>query len=308
MRVALLAFTLAATVLCVSPGAEAQVSRVPGTRVSLTPPDGFSPAQQYPGFESNDPAGSIMVTELPVPSAEMIRSMTAPSLAAKSMTLVSAVDIPVNARPARLLHIRQKAGSRELMKWILVAGEAAITFMVVGTYEPSSPDTGESIRRALLTTQWHSVSPDPFEGLSFRIKASGKLKLAGRVSNMLMFTESGRPGTPGSTEALFLAGHSIGRGQIGDVKAFAESRAKQTALIKNMTGVTGRQIQIGGLDAYEIEADATDSRNDAPMRFYQVIALDDSGYFILQGVTRRERASAIMPEFRSLTSSFSLAP
>jgi hypothetical protein len=121
-----------------------------------------------------------------------------------------------------------------------------------------------------------------------------------------MFTESGKPGTPGSTEALFLAGHSIGRGQIGDVKAFAESRAKQTALIKNMTGVTGRQIQIGGLDAYELEADATDSRNGAPMRFYQVIALDDSGYYILQGVTRRERASAMMPEFRSLTSSFAL--
>jgi hypothetical protein len=274
----------------------------------LTPPAGFSPAGQYPGFESSDPAGSIMVTELPVAAADMIRSMTGPSLAAKGMMLVSSVDVPVNARPARLLHIRQKASSRDVMKWILVAGEPAITFMVVGTYEASSPETGASIRRALLTTQWHAASPDPFEGLPFRIKPSNALKLAGRVSNMLMFTESGKPGTPGSTEALFLAGHSIGSGQISDVKAFAESRARQTALIKNIARVTGRHIQIAGLDAYELEADGTDSRNGAAMRIYQVIALDDSGYYILQGVTRRERASAVMPEFRSLASSFSLAP
>jgi hypothetical protein len=306
MRIAFLALALWTMSLCVSPATFAQVPRVPGTRVSLSPPEGFSPAQQYPGFESSDPAGSIMVTELPVPAAEMMRSMTASGLATQGMTLVSSADISLNARAARLLNVRQKAAARDVMKWILVTGETTVTFMLVGTYEASSPETGESIRRALLTTQWHTTSPDPFEGLSFRIKASGKLKLAGRVSNMLMFTESGKPGTPGSTEAMFLAGHSIGSGRIGDVKAFAETRAKQTALIRNLTGVMGRQIQIGGLDAYEIEADATDARNDVPMRLYQVIALDDSGYFILQGLTRRDRAQAMMPEFRSLTSSFAL--
>lgn len=294
--------------LGVSAVVDAQVSRVPGTRVSLVSPEGFLPALQYPGFESTHPVGSIMVTELPVSSAEMIRSMTASALATKGMTLVSSSGVSVNARPARLLQVRQKAASRGVMKWILVAGETKTTFMLVGTYEESSPTTGESIRRALLTTQWQSVAPGPFEGLPFRVTASARLKLAGRVSNMVMFTESGRPGAPGSTEALFLAGHSIGRGQIGDVKAFSESRAKQTTLLKNITGIAGRPIQISGLDAYELEADAIDTRNGGPMRLYQVIAPDDAGYFILQGISRRERAGDMMPEFRSLVSSFSLVP
>ena len=152
------------------------------------------------------------------------------------------------------------------------------------------------------------MAPGPFEGLPFRITASTRLKLAGRVSNMVMFTESGRHSAPGSTEALFLAGHSIGRSQISDVKAFAEARAKQTTLLKNITGMAGRPIQLGSLDAYELEAEAIDTRDGRPMRLYQVIAPDDTGYFILQGISRRERAGDMLPEFRALTSSFSLVP
>lgn len=306
MRIVPSALIVCAT-LSVPPILGAQVTRVPGTRVSLKPPEGFTAARLYPGFESTDPVGSIMVTELPVPSTEMIASMTASGLASQGMTLLSSMDMSINARPARLLSVRQKTTTQDVMKWILVTGEPTVTFMIVGTYQESSP-AGESIRRALLTAMWQSAPPGPFEGLHFRIKPSARLKLAGRVSNMVMFTESGRPGTPGSTEAMFLAGHSIGGNQIGDVKMFAEARAKQTALIKNMTGVTGRSIQLGGLDAYELEADATDARNGGAMRLYQVIAPDESGYFILQGITRRDRARDMVQEFRLLTSSFSLVP
>ena len=124
---------LSAMWLGVSAVVDAQVSRVPGTRVSLVSPEGFLPALQYPGFESTNPAGSIMVTELRVSSAEMIRSMTASALAAKGMTLVSSSEVSINGRPARLLQVRQKAASQEVMKWILVAGETTTAFMLVGT-------------------------------------------------------------------------------------------------------------------------------------------------------------------------------
>ena len=67
----------------------AQGVRVPGTKVTLTPPDGFSLAQQYPGFEREVDQASIMVTELPGPAAEMIRVMTKEALAGRGMVLVA---------------------------------------------------------------------------------------------------------------------------------------------------------------------------------------------------------------------------
>ena len=93
---------------------------------------------------------------------------------------------------------------------------------------------------------------------------------------MLMFTESGTTVTPGSTEALYIAGHSLGQGQITDARAFAESRRKQTDLLTGVTGFTGQSaIRIDGAEGYELEADAIDSRSGRPMRLYQVIIPDD---------------------------------
>jgi hypothetical protein len=120
---------------------------------------------------------------------------------------------------------------------------------------------------------------------------------------MVVFTESGTTGSPESTEAMYIAGHSVGKGRMPDVRAFSESRARQTALTKDVTNFTGRPVQVGGLDAYELEADALDARSGRPVRLYQVIIPDETGYFIIQGLTRADRAD-IFPQFRALTESF----
>ena len=48
-----------------------QAVRVPGTGVALVPPEGFSPARRFPGFEHPGLQASIMVSELPSPAADM---------------------------------------------------------------------------------------------------------------------------------------------------------------------------------------------------------------------------------------------
>ena len=284
----------------------AQAVRVPGTSVTLAPPDGFSLAQQYPGFERPEAQASIMVTELPGPAADMIRSMTGPTLAGNGVMLISAGDAVIRDKPARLLHVRQNTTRGEALKWILIAGDTKTTIMIVGTFtEGVAPGVGDVIKQSLLTTSWASSAPsNPFEGLPFRVAATARLKLARRVSNMLMFTESGTAGTPGSTEALYIAGHSLGQGQLGDVRRFSESRARQTTLITGVTNFAGHAIQVGGLDAYELEADAADARSGRAMRLYQVMIPDETGYFILQGLIRADRAGEIVPEFKALTASF----
>ena len=307
LKIRQLGLTVLYVTTAISP-AFAQSMRVPGTSVSLAPPAGFSIAQQYPGFEQPDEQASIMVTELPVAAASMIGSMTAPGLASRGMALISAQDVSIDARPARLLHVSQKTSAGDLRKWILIAGDVKRTAMVVGMFPAdSSSSLADSIRHALLTVSFRVGPPTTqFEGLPFQITATSRLKLAERVSNMLMFTESGTTGSPGSTEALFVAGHSIGRGQIPDVQTFSESRAAQTKLITGLTNVTGHAATAGGRDAWELGADARDARSGRPMRLYQVIIPDETGYFILQGLSSADRAAELLPEFRALTASFRL--
>ena len=283
----------------------AQGVRVPGTKVTLTPPAGFSLAQQYPGFEREADQASIMVTELPGPAAEMIRVMTREALAGRGMDLVASSQQKINGNPARLLNVRQKTSNGDALKWMLIAGDRTMTIMVVGAFPSDSPPaTGSAIQRALLSTSWGAASPDAFEGLLFRVTPTSRLKLARRVSNMIALTESGTMGPPGSSEALYLVGQSLGRGDIGDLRSFAEDRARQTTLTKTVGNFTGRTIRVDDLDAYELEAEAVDARSGAAMRLYQVIVPDETGYFILQGLSGADRATELFAEFRTVTASF----
>lgn len=297
---------LAAVVqLAIGSSSLAQAVRVPGTSVSLAPPAGFVPAQQYPGFEHASEHASIMVTELPGPAPDMMRAMSREALATRGMALVGAQDVVIDGRPARLLNVRQQTANGDVFKWLLIAGDEGTTIMIVGMFPVTAQkSTGDAIRHALLTMSRGSGIPSAFEGLAFRVTPTARLKLAKRVSNMLTFTESGTMGSPGSTEALYLVGHSIGQGQIGDLQQFSDIRARQTTLIKNLTNVSGRQLLVDGLEAYELGADAIDARTGAAMRLYQVIVPDETGYFIIQGLTRAGTAREMLPEFQTVTASF----
>jgi len=132
-----------------------QSVRVPGTNVTVSPPEGFSLAKHYPGFEWPEAQASIMVTELPGPAVDMMRSITGPTLAGNGVMLISARDAVIREKPARLLHVRQKTPRGEALKWILITGDASTTIMIVGTFtEGVSPGVGDVIKQSLLTTSW----------------------------------------------------------------------------------------------------------------------------------------------------------
>lgn len=122
---------------------------------------------------------------------------------------------------------------------------------------------------------------------------------------MLLLTESGSPGTAGPGEPVYVIGSSISPSAIGDLKTFSEARARKTEQIKDLENLSGREITLGGLAAYELLADAKDVKSGTAMRLYQVIAPDGGGgYFIVQGLVGAEKAAAMLPEFRRVTESF----
>jgi len=280
--------------------------RVPGTTTSLEPPSGFSPAERFPGFQNRELQSSIVVTELPAPAAALIAGMTEEGLASKGMQLLSSSKQQVGGRAAVLLHTAQNAGGTEFLKWMLLTGDETSSVMVVGTFPKSlEAKVGDAIRSALLSASWSKAgSGDSFEGLSFRVTPSSKLKVAGRFMNLLLLSESGSMTQQDPAEAYYVVGPSVSTVPIEDLQAFSETRAKQTAQVKEVQNVQGRAFELGKLRAYELLADAADAKSGLPLRLYQVVALDGDGYVIAQGFVGAARASEMLAEFRSVTESF----
>lgn len=297
---------LAAAIL-LSALAHAAPVAVPGTTVSLDPPKGFIAAERFPGFQREDLGASILVTELPAPAAEMQKAMTKDALASRGMTLHSAQKVVVGGVDSMLLHVGQTANGVEFLKWMLVTGDPSQTVMVVGTFPKTAEATVSApIRKAVLSTiRDAGATADPWAGLPFRIEPKGRLKLARRITNMLILTPDGRIGPGGSPgDPVYVVGESVSAVAVTDVEALSRTRLSQTTQIKDLRNVEGRKLTVGDLSAYELVADATHAQTGDAVRVCQTIALDGRGYVIFLGIVGNAQADAYLPEFRAVTQSF----
>jgi hypothetical protein len=285
----------------------AQPIRVTGTSVALAPPPGFVPSSRFPGFERADLQSSLMVTEVPGPVADVSRGMTAAGLATRGMTLISSTKQLVDGRQALLLKVSQSAGGLMVHKWMIVSGDANRTVMIVGTFpKEHESQIGDAMKDALLTARWAAAAapPDHFEGLSFRVSPTASLKIAGRMSNMLMLTESGQIGPQGPNAAVFVVGTSLAPADLSDLKAFAAARASQTKQLKGLRVSEQGATAIGNEAAYELVAEGTDIKTGRLVTLYQVVLPDPQGYVLMQGMVASTRAATMVPEFRKAAQTF----
>lgn len=288
------------------PGLSAQRTRVPGTAVSVEPPPGFTPAERFAGFQQPATGASIMVTTVPAPVDAIRQGMTAGGLATQGMELVGSESVTVDGGDAVLIHARPRAAGTPFLKWVLVLGDPRSTHLVVGTYPAALADSlGGPVRRAVLSAMRAAAGPaDPFEGLRFRLDPGDRLKLAPRVSSVLMLTLTGAASQGGPGDPFFVAGPSVSAVAVDDLKAFAEQRARRTTAVENLRDLRGEAREVDGLRVYEIVADATDRRSGTPVKLYQAILLEEGGYYVFQGLVGADRAAEYLPEFRRLTGSF----
>jgi hypothetical protein len=288
--------------------ASAQAVRVTGTSVALAPPPGFSSSSRFPGFEREDLQASVMVTEIPGPVAELTRGMTASGLATRGVSLISSTKQLVDGRQALLLKASQQAAGSTFLKWMIVSGDAKTSVMIVGTF-PSSHEAeiGDAMKSSLLSTRWNvaAAPPDPFEGLPFRVSPTAVLKIAGRMSNLLMLTESGQIGPQGTDSAVFIVGSSVAAVDLGDLKQFAALRARQTKQLKGLLVTQEGPATIDGLAGYELVAEGKDSATGRSVTLYQVVLPDGTGYVLMQGLVASVRAAAMVPEFQRVVQTFS---
>lgn len=286
------------------------VERVPGTRVSLAPPEGFTPARAFPGFHRPDAGASILVNELPTPIDAIRPSLTAEVLARGGVTLQEAAETEMAEREAVLLNATQEAMGARFEKWMAVFGDAEGSVMVVATFPQAAAEAlRDPLRQAVLSARWDpALEVDPLEGLPFAFTAHGELAVSGRTSGMVTLTEGGAQGPVAAQDPFIVIGASIAEGDLSDLEGFARHRVTQTAEIQGLGNVRGEAVTVGGLPAYELTADAVDPDSGTPLRVYQLVVADGGRYYLVQAMVGATRAERFLPQFRRVARSLRRAP
>ena len=81
---------------------------IPGTRVSLIPPDGFTRSPRFHDYHLETSAATIMITEFPAPFTESISGFANSSgLAQRGMSVLSRRAVKVGQHEGELINIAQ---------------------------------------------------------------------------------------------------------------------------------------------------------------------------------------------------------
>lgn len=278
---------------------------IPGTKISMVPPDSFELAQKFSGFQHNATGSSIMVAELPAPFQAMTNAFTKEALQANGMELLGKEPITLGTNAGLIFFVRQTANNLVYLKQILVFGDSTHTTMINGIYPEKYKETLEGKIKASLRTAHPSGSfISPEQAAPFEIDVKGTPFTFGNgLSGSLYYVAQDDTQVEGKKSSVIIVGSAIGEVVIGDKKQFALDRLMKMPNGENLKADSIQQVGIDGMDGYEITAHQENSQNEA---FYQLILFDDAGsYYIFVGMAMYNQAQFLVL-FKKIARTFHL--
>ncbi|MEQ8763690.1 MAG: hypothetical protein RL885_07180 [Planctomycetota bacterium] len=277
---------------------------LPESRVRVIRPDGFEDAAGFYGFQQASTGSSVMIATLPAPFAETSRGFTPAGLATQGIELQSRKEIDVVGANGVFLNVEQNAKGIDFEKWIVVFGDQDETTIVTGTFlaEKSSELSGP-LRESVL-----SVRPElkptkrTLGGLGFELSAADSLKPAKGIGKMLLYTKDGVVPMKSPGDPAFIAAPSITAVPIDDLESYAVDRLNQTAKTKIGEIQERGDVEVDGLEGYEIVATGEDDQG-TPLVIYQMLLLNDGSYILMQGLVGDSLADRYLPDFKAMARS-----
>lgn len=282
--------------------------QVPGTSVSISPPEGFVSTDRFPGFMKESTGSSIMVSEIPGPYGEVASGFSDQKrMRAQGMKLLSKSSTKVDNHTAMLLHVEQSAYGTMFKKWLVAVDRTGTTALIVATYpEAQDEQQGESLRVAVLAATFGKPT-DPADTLKFTVKPMAPFQVAKVVGQNMILSPDGRFPLKDANVPFMILGLSTSENLVvSDQKAFAEHRVTKTATVKNIIVNQSIPIKIGDLSGYTTTANGEGADAATPLGIYQVILFDTSGYCVIQGITPSAKKSNYMPIFEKIAKTFKM--
>lgn len=281
--------------------------QVPGTSVSMTPPNGYVAADRFPGFMNEAAGSSIMVSEIPGPTGDVTAGFNDKKrMQAQGMALLSKSSIKVDGHTGMLLHVEQPAYGMLFKKWMVAVDRSGATTLIVASYPEAEAKQGELLKTAILAATFGKTT-DPTDALTFSVTPSSPFKVAKVFGQNMILSPNGRFPVKDEKVSFMILGLSASEDlDIPDKKTFSEHRVTKTATVKNISVNQSTPVKIGDLSGYATTAKGEGKDTATPLTIYQILLFDASGYCVIQGITPSAEKDTYMPVFDKIAKSFKM--
>ncbi|HLL54499.1 MAG TPA: hypothetical protein VK447_13185 [Myxococcaceae bacterium] len=275
----------------------AQPIPVPGTRVSLVPPEGFVPSTSFAGFQRDEWSASVIATELPAPYEVLLEGFTKEGLATRGMKLLSKKPVKAGDRDATLFHIEQQSGGATFRKWLVLVGDEKSSTLVTATFLKEREKTDSApLKASVLSTVLGAASAPQVE-LTYTLEKTPGLQKAHQLQNALIFTPDGKMGSSDPEGVVLIVAPSLGNPGVIDARSFSEKRIVETRGAQDVKVESRAEIEIDGMKGWELVATGKD-KNGVEIFLHQVLVLAEDGYYMVVARASASQREAWLPKFK----------
>ena len=239
---------------------------VPGTSVSMAPPDGYAVSEAFAGFESPDTGSSITVAELPVEAYAELSTFfgdaaaAGEAFAAQGIEIGDRTEIDVAGEPASMLEGVQRAAGLEVAKYmVLLPGETTVlvTFNVLDDEDTTRDEAIASLESIELGAP--ASLDEQLAELSFTFEARAPFETSGVLggSGAALTTFEGTD--PTGEKPLVVVTSGLRSVDTSDLPRLAEELVRSTQGFESADVGDGQGVTLGGGEAFALDATAGDA-------------------------------------------------
>ena len=287
--------------------ARAEVMFPTGSRVGLSPPQGFTPSDSFRGFEEKQSGSAILTMELPAQAyGDIEKAMTASALRKQGVIIEKRDPIPLKSGKGMLLIGHQEADGKTMKKWILLGSTPAITALVT-VLVPMTAQVAYSdaaIRGALATVVVRDTVPidEQMTLLPFRLDEFGGLRPLRIIGPNTLILTNGAKDTLDATEQplLVVSAAPGGPGEVPQRDNFARNLFSGYPGLKDIRILGTDLIRLAGQQTHQLMAEAKDAKTDNDVKIVQWVRFGSGAYVRFLGIARADDWSDAFPRFRAV--------
>lgn len=277
---------------------------VPGSRVSLIPPEEFYLSDLFSGFFHDTSTSSIVVTEMPVEGYAQVDKVFKPGLQANGMSFEVRDEMTVDGRPGFFMRGTQELHGITWNKWILVFSAEDFTGMVAVS-SPQAAEMPEEVALAVLrsTKILSSEGYDPRSNLSYVFQETDEFELHSVMQGNTVALKSNKDE---NVTYVVTASTQVACGSLkGKETLFSEQAIRSIVTITVSNVGDSQEITVDSLSGVEQLADGIDEKSNEELAIYHATLFEDCRYYRFFGVAPRSKAESYRADFRRMTESFS---
>jgi hypothetical protein len=281
---------------------------IPGTRISLQMPAGFSLAEGIPGIVRADYQAALLGTEIPAPLERVLASMSAEQLAKQGATLLRSESVTVSGNSATLLHTREEQPEGVTRQWLVLFGDESLTVLLAASApEALEPVVGAILEECLRTARWDPDKViDLYAGMGFSLRESEVFVIRGRRPGGVLLVRRGAPDVLTPAEPILVV-YPLVSPEVAPIADLARRALTEGDQFVEFENFAERSLLINGLSSYEIIADAKESTQRVPVRILLMVVRAGDRDMIFQAIVEPASWDKYLPEFHSLAESMQVS-